>query len=81
MKQCSTKSSSFALNSFNVSLSKHLRGEKKGAWMYPPTWKLDFTRPLIRIDYTLPTQPPQAALSKLSKHFSLFKQISKKCFK
>ena len=81
MKQCSTKSSSFALNSFNVSLSKDLKEEKKGAWMCPLTWKLDFTRPLIRIDYTLPTQAPQVALSKLSKHFPLFEQIFKKCLK
>ena len=46
----------------NVSLSKHLRGEKKGGWICPPNWKLDFTRPLIRIDYTYPPQSYQAAL-------------------
>ena len=40
----------------NVSVSKHLRGEKKGGWICPPTWKLDFTRPLIRIDQTSPAQ-------------------------
>ena len=38
----------------NISVSKHLSGEKKGDWICPPTWKLDFTRPLIRIDYTSP---------------------------
>ena len=41
---------------YNVSVSKHLRGEKKGGWICPPTWKLDFTRPLIRIDRTAPAQ-------------------------
>ena len=46
----------------NISVSKHLSGEKKGDWICPPTWKLDFTRPLIRIDYTSPAQSRQAAL-------------------
>ena len=55
----------------------------------PPTWKLDFTPPLIRVDYTSPPLSPQTALkvaesvpkkSKLSKHFPLFEQISKKSF-
>ena len=46
----------------NVSLSRHLRGEKKGGWICPPTWKLNFTRPLIRIDYTSPPQFRQGAL-------------------
>ena len=75
----------------NVSVSKHLRGEKKGGWICPPTWKLSFTRPLIIIDYTSPSQSRQAALripeptltakkSKLSKHFLLLEQISKKYF-
>ena len=41
---------------YNVSVSKHLRGEKKGRWICPPTWKLDFTRPLIRIDQTSSAQ-------------------------
>ena len=45
-----------------ISVSKHLSGEKKGDWICPPTWKLDFTRPLIRIDYTSPAQSRQAAL-------------------
>ena len=31
--------------------------------MCPPTWKLDFTHPLIRIDYTSPPQSTEAALS------------------
>ena len=73
----------------NVSVSKHLRGEKKGDWICPPTWKL--RRPLIIIDYTSPPQSRQAALrvpehtltakkSKLSKHFLLLEQISKKSF-
>ena len=47
---------------YNVSVSKHLRGEKKGGWMCPPTSKLNFTLPLIRNDYTSPPQSPQAAL-------------------
>ena len=42
--------------------SKHLRGEKKGGWICPPTWKLNFTCLLIRIDYTSPLQSRQAAL-------------------
>ena len=46
----------------NVSVSKHLRGEKKGGWICPPTWKLNLIRPLIRIDYTSPPQSCQAAL-------------------
>ena len=31
--------------------------------MCPPTWKLDFTHPSIRIDYTSPRQSTQAALT------------------
>ena len=46
----------------NVSVSKHLRAEKKGGWICPPTWKLNFTRPLIRTGYTSPPQSHQAAL-------------------
>ena len=46
----------------NVSVSKHLRGEKRSAWIGPPTWKLDFTYPLVRADYASPPQSPQAAL-------------------
>ena len=34
-----------------------------GGWMYAPTWNLNFTRPLIRIDYTSRPQSRQAALS------------------
>ena len=33
----------------NISVSKHLKGKKKGGWIYPPTWKLNFTRPFIQI--------------------------------
>ena len=47
---------------YNVSVSAHFGGEKKGGWICPPTWKLDFTRLLIRIDYTSPAQSCQAAL-------------------
>ena len=50
------------LLSRNVPVSKHLRREKKGAWMCHPTWKLDFKRPLIRLDYILPPQSPKTAL-------------------
>ena len=46
----------------NVSVCKHLRGEKKGGWICPTTWKLNSTRPLIRIDYTFPYQSREAAL-------------------
>ena len=46
----------------NVSVSKHLRGEKNGGWIWPPTWKLNFTRPLKKIDYTSSPQFRQAAL-------------------
>ena len=42
--------------------AKHLRGEKKGGWICPPTWKLNFTRPLIRIGYISPPQSRQEAL-------------------
>ena len=93
MKQCSTKV--YRVHKTYVSVSKHLRGEKKGGWMCPSTWKLNLTRPLKKIDYTSPPQSRQAALRvtepilaakmfkkcKLSKHFLLLKQISKKYFK
>ena len=46
----------------HVSVSKHLRGEKRGAWIYPPTWKFDFIRRLIKVDYASPPQSPQAVL-------------------
>ena len=46
----------------NASVSKHLRGEKKGGWKSPPMWKLNFRRVLIRIDYTFPPQSCQATL-------------------
>ena len=46
----------------NVSVSKHLRGKKKGGWIYPPTWKLNFTRPFIQIDHASPPQSHQSAL-------------------
>ena len=75
----------------NVSVSKHLRGEKKGSWICPPTWKLNFTCLSIRIDYTFPPQSRQAALkvpepilivkmfkkSKLSKHFFYWNKSQK----
>ena len=47
---------------YDVSVSKHLRRKKKGGWICLSTWKLDFTRPLIRIDYTSSAQSRQAAL-------------------
>ena len=79
----------------NASVSKHLRGEKNAGWICPPTWKLNFTCPLMRINYTSPPQSCQAALrfpesvltakiikkSKLSKHFPLLEQISRKSLK
>ena len=59
-----------------------------------PTWKLDFTHPSIRIDYTLLPQSTQAALRVaepvptnkmlkkiLTKHFPLFEKVSKKSIK
>ena len=46
----------------DVSVSKHLRGKKKGSWICPPTWKLDFTHSSIKINHTLPPQSPQATL-------------------
>ena len=49
------------LKTHNVSVSKHHLGKRKGGWIYPPTWKLNFTRPLIRIDYLVPPQYHQAA--------------------
>ena len=78
-----------------VSVAKHFRGDKRGAWICPPAWKFDSTGSLIRVDYESPPQSPQAALrvaesvptvkifkkkSKFSKHFPLFEQISKKSF-
>ena len=45
------------LYTHNVSVSKHLRGQKNGGWMCPSTWKLDFTLSSIKIDYTSPPQP------------------------
>ena len=47
---------------YNVSVSANFGGEKKGGWICRPIWKLDFTRLLIRIDYTSPAQSRQAAL-------------------
>ena len=60
MKQCRTISASYTQNIMSV--SKHLKGEKKGAWICPPTWKLNFTRPLIRINYKSPPQSRQPVL-------------------
>lgn len=39
------------LKTHTVSDSKHIRGEKKNVWIYPPTWKLVFTQLLIGIEY------------------------------
>ena len=38
----------------HVSVSTLLRREKKSGWICPLNWKLNFTRPLIRIDYLSP---------------------------
>ena len=46
----------------NVLVSKHLRVEKKGGWKCLPTWKLNFTYLVIRINYTSPLQSCQAVL-------------------
>ena len=46
----------------SVSVSKHLRDEKNGRCMWPPTWKSHFTHPSIRMDYTSLPQSTQAAL-------------------
>ena len=48
---------------YDVSVSKPVSGEKKGGWICSPTWKLDFTRPLIRIDYTSQAQSCQVSLN------------------
>ena len=48
---------------YNVSVSKPVRGEKKGGWICSPTWKLHFTRPLIKIDYTSPAQSCEVSLN------------------
>ena len=76
------------LKTQNVSVSKHLRREKRRAWICPPAWKFDSTGSLLVIHYALPPHSPEAALrvaesvstakilkkkSKLSKHFPLFK--------
>ena len=82
------------LKAHYVSVSKPLSGKKKSGWMCPPTWILHFTHPSIRTDDTSPPQSSQAALrvaelvetakmskkSKLTKHFPLFEQVSKKFF-
>ena len=46
--------------------------------MCPPTWELDLTRRLIRIDDTSLAHLPEAALSKLYKYLPLFEQIFQK---
>ena len=57
---------------------------EKGWLVFPPSWKLNFIRPLIRIDYTSPPQSRQAALRvpepilKLSVQLSLQLKCSKK---
>ena len=49
---------------YNVSVSKHLRGTKKvvGYSFLPKNFLPNFICPLIRIDYTSPPQSCQAAL-------------------
>ena len=59
-KQCSTVGASMH-ETHNVSVCKHLTGEKKGGWIFLPIWKLNFLRPLIRIDYTSTPKYRQAA--------------------
>ena len=61
----------------NVSVSKHLRGEKKDGWICPLTRKFNFTRPLIRIKYTSTRQSRQAAL-KVPKSILTTKMFKKK---
>ena len=39
-----------------------LRGKENDVWMCPPSWKLNFTYPSIKIDYKSPPQSTQAAL-------------------
>ena len=39
-----------------------LGGRICGGWIFPPTWKLGFTLPLIRIHYASSPQSLQAAL-------------------
>ena len=80
----------------HVSVSKHLKRIKRGAWICPHAWKIDSTRSLIKVNYASSLRPFQAALkvaesvptaktlkkkSKLSKHFPLFGQISKRSLK
>ena len=47
----------------HVSVSTLLRREKKSGWICPLNWKLNFTRPLIIIDYLSPPKSLQAAVS------------------
>ena len=61
MKQCGTISKSYARNSMSQFLST-LEGRICGGWIFAPTWKLSFTLPLIRIDYTSSPQSLEAAL-------------------
>ena len=46
----------------HVSVSKHLKRIKRGAWICPHAWKIDSTRPLIKVNYASPLRPFQAAL-------------------
>ena len=50
---------------------------EKAGWICPPTWKLNFTRLLITIDYTSPPQSCQAALRvpELTLTAKMFKKI------
>ena len=52
-------------------------GKNKNPWMCPPTWKFGFTRPLIRIGYTLTTKSPQAAL-RVAESIATAKMLKKK---
>ena len=56
--------------------SKHFRVEKKGGWICRPTWKLNFTRRLIRIDYTSPLQSRRAALRVPEPSLSVKKKLN-----
>ena len=50
------------LKTQNVSVSKHLRREKRRAWICPPAWKFDSIGSLLVIHYALPPHSPEAAL-------------------
>ena len=68
------------LETHKISVLKHLRGDKKGGWICPPTWKPNLThQAALRVPE--PILPPKCLKkSKLSKHFLLLEQISTKTF-